>query len=98
MSEMDGLDPSMEQSRVPTVAERWRRFSASYLRAAAGGLLGAIAGAAYAHFVGCRTGTCPLTSSIWSAGTFGGLVGAVVGWPTRVRPRGGERTGPGDGA
>jgi hypothetical protein len=47
------------------------------------GALGAAAGAAYAHFVGCRTGTCPLTSNVWVAAIYGASVGAVVGWPAR---------------
>lgn len=57
------------------------RFRTSHWRTALGVLAGASAGALYAHFVGCRTGTCPLTSSPWSAGLYGALVGAVVGWP-----------------
>jgi len=63
----------------------WRRFSRSHARAAATALLGASAGAAYAHFIGCRTGTCPLTSNVWIASLYGGAVGAVLGWPNRRR-------------
>lgn len=50
-------------------------------RTALGALVGATGGALYAHFVGCHTGTCAITSSVWSAGTFFGLTGAVVGMP-----------------
>jgi hypothetical protein len=56
------------------------------VRALLFGALGAAAGAAYAHFVGCRTGTCPLTSNVWVAAIYGAGVGAVVGWPAR-RPQ-----------
>lgn len=62
---------------------RWGRLARSPLRAVITGLLGASAAAAYAHFVGCRTGTCPLTSSVWIASFYGGAVGALVGWPDR---------------
>lgn len=61
----------------------WRRLSRSPVRAVAAGVLGAGAAAAYAHFIGCRTGTCPLTSNVWVASIYGGAVGALVGWPSR---------------
>jgi hypothetical protein len=67
----------------------WHRFSRSHLRTLAAGLLFASAAAAYAHFVGCRTGTCPLTSNVWTASLYGAFVGAIVGWPVRRRPQGG---------
>jgi hypothetical protein len=54
-------------------------------RTAAAALLFGGAGAAYAHFVGCHTGTCPLTSNVWTASLYFGVVGAVVGWPARAR-------------
>jgi hypothetical protein len=59
----------------------WRRLWRSPVRAGAAALLGAGASAAYAHFIGCRTGTCPLTSNVWVASLYGGVVGAIVGWP-----------------
>ena len=62
---------------------RWGRLTRSPLRAAITATLGAGAAAAYAHFVGCRTGTCPLTSNVWIAAIYGGAVGALVGWPDR---------------
>lgn len=63
--------------------ERWTRFSRSHLRTLAAAVLGAGLGAAYAHFIGCRTGSCPITSSVWSAGLYGLAVGAIAGWPRR---------------
>jgi hypothetical protein len=66
------------------VTARWRRLSRSHLRTAIAAAIGAGAAAAYAHFVGCRTGTCLVTSTVWGASLFGGAVGAVLGWPTRV--------------
>jgi hypothetical protein len=50
-------------------------------RTALGALVGAAAGAAYAYFVGCRTGTCLLTSNVWTAAAFFGFTGAVVAAP-----------------
>jgi hypothetical protein len=43
-----------------------------------GVLAGALLGLAYYQFVGCRTGTCPLTGNPWLATAYGGLLGALV--------------------
>jgi Family of unknown function (DUF6132) len=72
-------------------------FSRSHVRAAIFAALGAASGAAYAHFVGCRTGTCLITSSVWTASLYGALVGAVAGWPGRA-PRGADDRGRGGSA
>lgn len=64
-------------------AAAWQRLWRSPARAALAAFAGAGVAAAYAHFVGCRTGTCPLTSSVWTASLYGGLVGAIAGWPER---------------
>jgi hypothetical protein len=50
-------------------------------RTALGAAVGATGGALYAHFVGCHTGTCAITSSVWNAGIFFGVTGAIVGMP-----------------
>ena len=43
--------------------------------------LGAGIGAAYAHWVGCSTGGCPLTSNPLVAAPLGGLLGwSLTGW------------------
>jgi hypothetical protein len=74
--------------RAAGLAERWRRLSRSHLRTGLVALGGAAIGAAYAHFIGCRTGTCPLTSSVWTASLYGAVVGSVIGWPDRRKPGG----------
>ena len=58
-------------------------------RTALGALAGAAAGGAYAYFVGCHTGTCLLTSNVWTAAAFFGFTGAVVAapGPRREAPR-----------
>lgn len=45
---------------------------------AAGILLGAIAGWCYWYFVGCASGTCPITSSPWRSTLYGALMGFLV--------------------
>ena len=53
----------------------------AHWRTALGAAVGAAGGALYAHFVGCHTGTCAITSSVWTAGAFFGVTGAIVGMP-----------------
>ena len=60
-----------------------RRLARVHWRTVLGAVLGAAGGAAYAHFIGCRTGTCPLTSNVWTAGLFFGFAGGLVGWPAK---------------
>jgi hypothetical protein len=71
---------------------RLSRLLRAHWRTALGAVLGAAGGAAYAHFIGCHTGTCALTSSVWTAGLFFGVTGAIVGAPPggRGRPDGGR--------
>lgn len=50
-----------------------------WLKAVAGGLIGAAAGFAVYRFVGCSTGSCPITSN-WLLSVFYGTgVGVLVG-------------------
>jgi hypothetical protein len=61
----------------------WNNLSRSHLRTALGATLGVVAGAAFAHFIGCRSGSCPITSSVWTASLYGAFVGAIAAWPRR---------------
>jgi hypothetical protein len=47
--------------------------------------------ATYAHFVGCRTGTCLLTSNVWVAALYGSCVGFIAGLP--IGEKLGEKSG-----
>ncbi len=65
-------------------------------RTVLGAAAGAAGGAAYAHFVGCHTGTCLITSNVWTAAAFFGFTGAVVALPgpAKDRPERPERAAP----
>ena len=67
----------------PRVTRHWKTLLGAAVGAAGGGL--------YAHLVGCRTGTCLITSNIWVAAAFFGFTGAVVGLPSPERTEGRER-------
>jgi hypothetical protein len=49
------------------------------IRMVLGVVLGAAAGYAYYRFVGCSSGTCPLTSSPLISTLYGAAVGALFG-------------------
>jgi hypothetical protein len=66
------------------VTAGWRRLWRSPWRAALAGAAGAVMGGAYAHFIGCRTGTCLITSSVWTASLYGAAIGALAGWPAKA--------------
>lgn len=41
---------------------------------------GIIAGFAYYYFIGCRSGSCPITSSPYISSIYGGIIGFVFGY------------------
>jgi hypothetical protein len=53
-------------------------FRHKWMRYLLGGILGAGAGFAYYFFVGCRTGTCPITANPFMSAGYGALIGLVI--------------------
>lgn len=41
-------------------------------------VLGATAGYAYYYFIGCASGTCPITSNPWISTAYGALLGFLI--------------------
>lgn len=57
----------------------------NYLRISIFSLLGALAGYAYYYFIGCKSGTCPITSN-WEISTLYGLIaGIIIGLPSNKK-------------
>ncbi len=51
-----------------------------HLRLMIGLALGAAAGYAYYHFVGCKSGTCNITSNPLYSTLYGVMLGGVLAW------------------
>jgi len=49
------------------------------IRIGLGIVLGAALGYAYYRFVGCATGSCPITRNPWSSALYGAVMGGLVG-------------------
>ena len=49
-----------------------------YWKTIAAFLVGAAGGIAYYHFIGCRTGACPLQSNPLFSTIWGGLLGVLI--------------------
>lgn len=41
-------------------------------------IIGGALGYAYYHFIGCQSGTCPITSNPWISTGYGALLGFVL--------------------
>jgi len=50
------------------------------LRLVLGIVIGGAGGYAYYRFVGCSSGSCPITSNPVSSILYGMLIGALIGW------------------
>lgn len=57
----------------------------TWLKLTIGIVLGATAGFAYYFFVGCKTGTCPITSSPVISTLYGGVMGLLLAWPSKKK-------------
>ncbi len=56
-----------------------------YAGTAAAIIIGAIAGFAYWYFIGCSSGTCPITSSPWSSTLWGAAIGGALFFPNKSK-------------
>ncbi len=62
-------------------ASSWRKLvSHRWFRGAIGMIAGAIVGLLYWKFVGCQSGTCPLTSNPYKSVILFSFMGALMAW------------------
>lgn len=48
-------------------------------------LIGLTGGYSYYYFIGCYSGTCPITSNPYISTLYGGLIGLILGFPNKKR-------------
>ena len=71
------MEKSCEVKEKPANAREF--FKSSYFwKPAIGILLGGVGGYLYYHFVGCTSGTCAITSNMYSSIIFGALMGLLI--------------------
>ncbi|RJQ62887.1 MAG: hypothetical protein C4517_05430 [Stygiobacter sp.] len=46
---------------------------------------GASLGYAYYYFIGCTSGTCPITSNPWISTIYGGVAGLIISFPSKKK-------------
>lgn len=49
------------------------------------GAIGALLGYAYYYFIGCNSGSCPLTSNWYVTTIYGLIAGIIVGFPSKKK-------------
>lgn len=58
-------------------------FSKSFVKLTMGVVLGSGIGYAYYYFIGCNSGTCPITSNPINSVAYGSLMGLIMFWPVK---------------
>jgi hypothetical protein len=58
--------------------------------------LGAILGFLYYFFIGCRSGSCPITSNGYISSLYGAVFGLILGWDTKKNSKENEIEGKSD--
>lgn len=48
-------------------------------------LIGAALGYAYYYFIGCRTGSCPISSNPYISTIYGGVAGLILALPSKKK-------------
>ncbi len=56
-------------------------FIIKYKRYFIGIILGAVAGYLYWYFIGCTSGTCPITSKWYNSSVYGAIFGVLLAAP-----------------
>jgi hypothetical protein len=62
------------------INKRWIRFFLFIF-------LGGLGGFAYYYFIGCQTGSCPITSSPYVSTSYGMLIGLVVSFDSKKKEK-----------
>ncbi len=57
----------------------------TYMKISLGVIAGSLLGYAYYYFIGCNSGTCPITSTWYISTLYGGFTGLVVSIPSKKK-------------
>ena len=63
-----------------------------YLKLAIGASIGAVLGYAYYYFIGCNSGTCPITSNWHISTVYGAAVGLALAFPSKKKDKNNDGT------
>ena len=55
------------------------------LKSAAGLAAGALLGYGYYYFVGCRTGSCPISGNPYISSVYGAMIGLLFAFPSKKK-------------
>jgi hypothetical protein len=58
-----------------------------YLKLAIGAGIGAVLGYAYYYFIGCSSGSCPITSNWHISTAYGAAVGLALSFPSKKKDK-----------
>ena len=61
------------------------KITIKYLKMSLPIFAGAVIGYAYYYFIGCTTGSCPLTSNPYVSTLYGSAVGLIMALPSRKK-------------
>lgn len=50
-------------------------------------MLGGIGGFAYYYFIGCQTGTCPITRNPYISTSYGMLIGLIISFDSKKKKK-----------
>jgi hypothetical protein len=60
-------------------------FSNKWVKLGLFGFIGLIAGYAYYYYIGCNSGSCPITSNPYISSAYGLGAGLLLGWPGKKK-------------
>jgi hypothetical protein len=67
-------------------------FSNKWFKMGVSGFIGLLAGFSYYYFIGCYSGSCPITSNPYISSAYGLSAGLLLGWPGKKKDQETEKS------
>lgn len=77
----------VEKESKPGIRSTDREMKGKYKVEVTGVVVGAVAGWCYWYFVGCASGTCPISSNPWISTAYGAVLGYLGVGAFRKQPK-----------